>query len=60
MKYVRKLTFEETPDYDWLRNLFAQVLESSGEIDDGVYDWHKLNGKSNYHTAMRATSDFIL
>ena len=41
---MRKLGFEETPDYDFLRELFSKVLKSSGEYDDGVYDWMMLNG----------------
>ncbi len=44
LNYVRKLGFEETPDYDFLRELFTKVLKSSGEYDDGVYDWMMLNG----------------
>ncbi|KDN45233.1 kinase-like protein [Tilletiaria anomala UBC 951] len=44
LNYVRKLGFEETPDYDFLRELFTKVLKSSGELDDGVYDWMMLNG----------------
>ncbi|KAG5647262.1 hypothetical protein DXG03_000797 [Asterophora parasitica] len=36
LNYVRKLGFEETPDYDFLRELFAKVLKSSGEIEDGA------------------------
>ena len=44
MNYVRKLGFEETPDYDFLRELFMKVLKNQGEVDDGVYDWMLLNG----------------
>jgi casein kinase 1 len=43
MNYVRKLGFEESPDYDFLRELFTKVLKSSGEQDDGIYDWMLLN-----------------
>lgn len=43
LNYVRKLGFEETPDYDFLRELFTKVLKSSGEPEDGVYDWMMLN-----------------
>ncbi|KAJ3473365.1 hypothetical protein NLI96_g13035 [Meripilus lineatus] len=35
--------FPETPDYDFLRNLFTRVLKSSGESEDGVFDWMLLN-----------------
>ena len=44
LNYVRKLGFEETPDYDFLRELFAKVLKNMGEADDGYYDWNALNG----------------
>lgn len=43
LQYVRKLGFEETPDYDFLRELFNKVLCRLGETDDGVYDWMLLN-----------------
>lgn len=43
LNYVRKLGFEETPDYDFLRELFSKVLRDMGEVDDGVYDWLLVN-----------------
>ncbi|KAI0029341.1 kinase-like protein [Vararia minispora EC-137] len=43
MNYVRKLGFEESPDYDFLRELFTKVLKGTGEVEDGVYDWMLLN-----------------
>ncbi|GAA5965345.1 hypothetical protein JCM8115_002262, partial [Rhodotorula mucilaginosa] len=44
LNYVRKLGFEETPDYDFLRELFTKVLKNRGEVEDGVYDWMTING----------------
>lgn len=44
LNYVRKLGFEETPDYDFLRELFTKALKTTGEVEDGVYDWMLLNG----------------
>ena len=44
LNYVRKLGFEETPDYEFLRELFAKVMKNNGDIDDQVYDWNLLNG----------------
>ncbi|KAG6328601.1 hypothetical protein ID866_10488, partial [Astraeus odoratus] len=44
MTYVRRLGFEETPDYDFLRELFTKVLKNIGEQDDGIYDWMLLRG----------------
>ncbi|KAG0166510.1 casein kinase I [Apophysomyces sp. BC1015] len=43
LQYARRLGFEETPDYDYLRELFNKVLKSIGETDDGVYDWMLLD-----------------
>ncbi|KAF8149835.1 kinase-like protein [Crassisporium funariophilum] len=44
MNYVRKLGFEETPDYDFLRELFTKVLKTLGEQEDGIFDWMLLHG----------------
>jgi casein kinase 1 len=44
LNYVRKLGFEETPDYDFLRELFAKVMKSNNDVDDGIFDWNLLNG----------------
>ena len=41
---MRNLGFEDTPDYDFLRDLFTQALKNTGEVEDGEYDWMKLNG----------------
>lgn len=41
---MRKLGFEEAPDYDFLRDLFAKVLRQNGDGDDGMFDWALLNG----------------
>lgn len=43
LSYVRNLGFEDTPDYDYLRDLFTQALKNTGEVEDGEYDWMKLN-----------------
>jgi hypothetical protein len=51
LNYVRKLGFEETPDYDFLRELFAKVMKNNNDVDDGVYDWNLLNGVASYHFA---------
>lgn len=45
LNYVRKLGFEETPDYDFLRELFTKVMKNNNDVDDGVFDWNLLNGK---------------
>lgn len=44
LSYVRNLGFEDTPDYDFLRDLFTQATRNAHELEDGEYDWMKLNG----------------
>ncbi|CAO3690033.1 unnamed protein product [Umbelopsis ramanniana] len=39
LQYARKLSFEETPDYDFCRELFDKALQRVSEEDDGIYDW---------------------
>ena len=39
MNYVRKLAFEETPDYNYLRGLMDSILKNLNTEDDGLYDW---------------------
>lgn len=54
MNYVRKLGFEEAPDYDFLRDLFSKVLKTLGEPDDGIFDWMLLNGGKGWEASQRA------
>ncbi|KAJ3725817.1 CK1/CK1/CK1-G protein kinase [Lentinula raphanica] len=51
LNYVRKLGFEETPDYDFLRELFAKVIKTNGDVDDGVFDWNLLNGGKGWEAS---------
>ncbi|KIY43570.1 CK1/CK1/CK1-G protein kinase [Fistulina hepatica ATCC 64428] len=52
LNYVRKLGFEETPDYDFLRELFAKVMKNNGDVDDGVFDWNLLNGGKGWEASV--------
>ncbi len=57
MNYVRKLGFEESPDYDFLRDLFSKVLKTIHESDDNIFDWTQLNnGKGWEFSVVRSTS----
>ena len=38
--YVRKLEYEQEPDYDMLKNLFKSVLNKNGFEFDYYYDWN--------------------
>lgn len=51
LNYVRKLGFEETPDYEFLRELFTKVLKNTGETEDGVYDWMILNNGKGWEAS---------
>lgn len=60
MNYVRKLGFEESPDYDFLRELFSKVLKTTGDQDDGIYDWMLLNNGKGWeagHVCLVLVSD---
>ena len=56
LNYVRKLGFEETPDYDFLRDLFAKVLKNQGQIEDGVFDWMLLNDGRGWEASKGGTA----
>ncbi|KAJ7510437.1 kinase-like protein [Mycena galericulata] len=60
MNYVRKLGFEETPDYDFLRELFTKVLKSAGEQEDLVFDWMLLNGGKGWEASSSRTTPSAL
>ncbi|KAI0670411.1 CK1/CK1/CK1-G protein kinase [Trametes maxima] len=59
LNYVRKLGFEETPDYDFLRELFAKVLKNNGDLEDGVYDWNLLNGGRGWEVSMGGQNQIL-
>jgi len=39
LRYCRSLSFEETPDYDFLRNLFGDLFVREQFLDDLPFDW---------------------
>lgn len=42
-QHVESLDFEQRPDYDKLRGLFNEMLESKGWENDRVFDWMLLS-----------------
>ena len=39
IQYVRRLDFFETPDYDYLRKLFTDLMEKMNLECDWEFDW---------------------
>ncbi|KAI9711093.1 MAG: bifunctional choline kinase/ethanolamine kinase cki1 [Candelaria pacifica] len=60
LSYVRNLGFEDTPDYDYLRDLFTQALKNTGEVEDGDYDWMKLNNGKGWEQPLKQHSQHHL
>lgn len=56
LSYVRNLGFEDTPDYDYLRDLFTKALQNNGEVEDGEYDWMKLNNGKGWDVPSRPSA----
>ena len=56
LRYVRRLDFFETPDYEYLKKLFIDLFEREGHQDNGEYDWtgrqqvNKFNNNNNNNT----------
>lgn len=59
LSYVRNLGFEDTPDYDYLRDLFTQALKNIGDVEDGDYDWMKLNGGKGWENMKQHPSGLL-
>jgi len=57
LNYVRKLTFDETPDYDFLRELFTTAMKNMGSDDDQSYDWMVLNNGKGWEANSTAPAD---
>ncbi len=42
LKYIRKVAFDEKPDYDYMRKLLEDVLEANNEVNDKVFCWNQV------------------
>ncbi|XP_041980726.1 casein kinase I isoform X7 [Aricia agestis] len=49
LRYVRRLDFFETPDYDQLRRMFRDLFDRRGYVDDGEFDWSGKTMPANMH-----------
>lgn len=47
MTYVRNLHFEETPNYEYMRDLMTDALKSANESEEAEYDWQYIEDFSN-------------
>ena len=47
--YVRKLEYEQDPDYDMLKNIFKDILKQNGFEFDYFYDWNVNETIIDYH-----------
>ena len=46
IKYCKNLAFEQDPDYEYLRNLFKNILFSRNQINDMNFSWSKTNSEN--------------
>nr|CAH7755221.1 unnamed protein product [Callosobruchus chinensis] len=61
LRYVRKLDFFETPDYDYLRNLFIDLFNRMGYVDDSYFNWSGITYTVNKRGSLSVkTNEFVL
>ncbi|KAG2224720.1 hypothetical protein INT45_009035 [Circinella minor] len=60
LHYIRKLKFDEAPDYDFCQTLFDKGLKRIGATDDGVYDWMLLNDGKGWQSCEPKPSPLML
>ena len=59
-KYVKSMTFEQEPDYNFLKNLFLNILKKMGGGMDYIYDWdNRINDLNVMISNMNNTNDVI-
>ncbi|VEN43934.1 unnamed protein product [Callosobruchus maculatus] len=61
LRYVKKLDFFETPDYEYLRNLFTSLFDRMGYVDDGYFNWSGITYTVNKRGSLSIkTNEFVL
>ncbi|CAG9836720.1 unnamed protein product [Diabrotica balteata] len=60
LRYVRRLDFFETPDYEYLRGLFADLFKSKGYVDDNEFDWSGKTTNLSAGSLPTATQEFAI
>eukprot|EP00347_Sterkiella_histriomuscorum_P016141 403354329 len=56
MKYVDSLSYEENPDYGFLRHLLVKVLLEKDLVPDSIYDWDVQKLKKSGVNGIRQSS----
>ena len=59
LRYVRKLDFFETPDYQYLIKLFQGLYKRQGYEDDNIFDWSEIQIQSP-SASMESISGMII
>ena len=44
-EYTKKLSFEQEPNYEYLRGLFKDILIKMEKINDNIFFWNKIKNK---------------
>lgn len=61
LRYVRRLDFFETPNYEYLRQLFVGLFNQNGFVDDGKFDWSGITLTRNSTGSLSiATNELVL
>ncbi|CAG9814006.1 unnamed protein product [Phaedon cochleariae] len=60
MRCVRRLDFFESPDYDYLRNIFLGLLTRKKYVDDGAFDWAGKTANISAGSLPTATQEFAI
>ena len=55
MKYCRVLKFEQTPDYNLLRDIFINLFRTKKYNLDFVYDWNEVAKKKKQEMLNKTT-----
>lgn len=60
LRYVRRLDFFETPDYEYLRNLFVSLFNKKVYTDDGEFDWSGKTTNTPVGSLPTATQEVVV
>jgi len=45
VEYTKKLSFEQEPNYEYLRGLFKEILMKMEKLNDNIFFWNKIKNK---------------